>query len=154
MIDWENTTGFGKESMVAIFTHNSNIQSQSLAYSTDCGRTWTKFAGNPVLLQPQNLEDFRDPKVFWYGENGTGLWVMALAAHNSIRFYTFSKSDSLDGERNLWRGVWLACWCMGDPRPVPFAGGRTDRLPLGVDSRLRERWSRGRVGNAIFRWRI
>lgn len=89
VIDWKNTAGFGKEAMVAIFTHNNNdFQSQSLAYSTDCGRTWTKYSGNPVLLPPDGLLDFRDPKVFWYAEGDTGHWVMALAAGNAIRFYT------------------------------------------------------------------
>ncbi len=89
VIDWKNTTGFGEETMVAIFTHDQkDRQVQSLAYSTDCGRTWTKYAGNPVLLPPDGLRDFRDPKVFWYAENGQAHWVMVLAAHNAIRFFT------------------------------------------------------------------
>ena len=42
----------------------------------------------PVLLAPDNLQDFRDPKVFWCTENGTGHWVMLLAARDAFRFYT------------------------------------------------------------------
>ena len=56
VIDWNNTAGFGKEAMVAIFTHSgSKGQVQSLAYSTDSGRTWTKYEGNPVMPNPQFL---------------------------------------------------------------------------------------------------
>jgi fructan beta-fructosidase len=89
VIDWQNTASFGKEAMVAVFTHDQGgVQSQSLAYSTDRGRTWTKYPGNPVLLPPNNLRDFRDPKVFWYGKPDAGHWVMALAADNKILFYT------------------------------------------------------------------
>ncbi len=89
LIDWENTAGFGKEAMVAVFTHDraDHSQCQSLAFSNDRGRTWTKYAGNPVLQSPEGLRDFRDPKVFWYSESGGGHWVMALAALNAIRFY-------------------------------------------------------------------
>jgi len=89
VIDWKNTAGFGEEAMVAVFTHDQkDRQVQSLAYSTDCGRTWTKYAGNPVLLPPDGLRDFRDPKVFWYAENGQAHWVMVLAAYNAVRFFT------------------------------------------------------------------
>ncbi len=89
VIDWENTAGFGREAMVAIFTHeNAGQQSQSLAYSVNRGRTWTKYPANPVLPSPNNLRDFRDPKVFWFGKPDAGHWVMALAADNLILFYT------------------------------------------------------------------
>ena len=89
VIDWKNTAGFGKEAMVAIFTHHQKgLERQSLAYSTDRGRTWTKYTSNPVVLPPNPMRDFRDPKVFWYNEGGKGHWVMALAAFDSIRFYT------------------------------------------------------------------
>ncbi len=80
VIDWNNTAGFGKEAMVAIFTHTRNGSPiQSLAYSTDKGRRWTKYAGNPVLEPPKNIQNFRDPKVFWYGDAETGHWVMAVS---------------------------------------------------------------------------
>ena len=77
VVDSNNTSGFGKDGkipLVAIFTHHDPIgekkgsqvyQNQSLAYSLDDGKTWTKFSGNPVLKNP-GIKDFRDPKVFWY----------------------------------------------------------------------------------------
>ncbi|WP_139220239.1 glycoside hydrolase family 32 protein [Gracilibacillus orientalis] len=41
-------------------------QSQSLAYSTDKGRTWYIYLGNPVIHNTENLPVFRGPKVFWH----------------------------------------------------------------------------------------
>lgn len=89
VIDWHNTAGFGPEAMIAIFTHHteSHLQAQSLAWSLDRGRTWTKYAGNPVLFPSPGQRDFRDPKVFWYGPAVTGHWVMVLAAGDAVHFY-------------------------------------------------------------------
>lgn len=84
VIDKNNTAGFGKNAMVAIFTSAGKIQTQSLAYSTDKGRTFTKYDHNPVLTDP-NIVDFRDPKVFWH--DNTGQWVMSLATSQTITFY-------------------------------------------------------------------
>ena len=58
VIDWRNTAGFGAEAMVAIFTHHADPghrQSQGIAYSLDKGRSWTKYAGNPVLPNSDQL---------------------------------------------------------------------------------------------------
>jgi fructan beta-fructosidase len=88
VVDWHDTSGFfgGKAGLVAIFTHWLNgRQQQSIAYSTDLGRTWTKYAGNPVIPN-EELPDFRDPKVLWHAP--TARWVMVVAAGQSIRFYT------------------------------------------------------------------
>lgn len=87
VVDWHNTTGLFAETpgLVAIFTHwNNGAQAQSIAFSTDAGRTWQKYAGNPVLPNPGHA-DFRDPKVFWHAP--TAQWVMALAAGDHIQFY-------------------------------------------------------------------
>lgn len=47
---------------------------QCIAHSNDRGRTWTKYAGNPVIghIRAEN----RDPKVVWHGP--TARWVMTL----------------------------------------------------------------------------
>src|SRR5690625_634945 len=68
VVDWKNTTGFfpNEPGLVAIFTHHKDgvndkppIQTQSLAYSHDEGRTWIKYEENPVLRHKSKI-DFRD----------------------------------------------------------------------------------------------
>ena len=92
--------------MVAIFTHHDPIgekqktnvyQNQSIAYSLDNGKTWTKYEGNPVLKNP-GIEDFRDPKVMWYEPQQK--WVMTLAVKDHINFYSSPdlKNWSLESE--------------------------------------------------------
>ncbi|MNW42568.1 Levanase precursor [compost metagenome] len=93
VVDHHNTSGFFDEDgsgLVAIYTNNGNNaqpgkpQVQSIAYSKDKGRTWSKYEGNPVLF-PDTTLDFRDPKVFWHGE--TSRWIMSLAVQDRVEFY-------------------------------------------------------------------
>ena len=97
VLDKNNTSGLGRDGiapLVAIFTqHNmpgekagrTDFQNQSIAYSLDEGKTWTKYAGNPVLKTP-NLKDFRDPKVIWH--EPTQKWIMSLAVADHVEFYS------------------------------------------------------------------
>ncbi|MCJ7842276.1 glycoside hydrolase family 32 protein [Lederbergia sp. NSJ-179] len=93
VVDWDNTSGFFPEEpgLVAIFTHHlerenqTPIQTQSLAYSHDQGRTWIKYAGNPVLKHPTKI-DFRDPKVFW--DEASQSWIMVLATGQTVSIYS------------------------------------------------------------------
>jgi fructan beta-fructosidase len=88
VIDKHNTSGLkttDEDVLVAIFTHHGeDNEKQSIAYSNDSGRTWTKYKGNPVISNP-GLKDFRDPKVFWHEESQK--WVMSLACGDRIHFY-------------------------------------------------------------------
>jgi fructan beta-fructosidase len=71
--------------MAAIYTGDSpEKETQNVAFSEDRGRTWTKYAKNPVL--DLNRKDFRDPKVLRYGDH----WVMvvALPPEHKVRFYS------------------------------------------------------------------
>jgi fructan beta-fructosidase len=81
VIDRHNTSGFGENAMVAVYSYNT--QTQGIAYSNDRGRTWTKYEGNPVI--PAMSKDFRDPKVFWHEE--TGKWIFSIAAGREIQFW-------------------------------------------------------------------
>ena len=95
--DLQNTSGFGKDGqvpLVAIFTHHNpkgerakenTYQTQSIAYSLDEGKTWTKYAGNPVVQNP-GIRDFRDPKVIWFEEGKK--WVMTLATKDRVTFFS------------------------------------------------------------------
>ena len=121
VIDWHNTAGFGPEAMVAIFTHHleaGHIQRQSLAYSTDRGRTWTKYEGNPVIPTPENTRDFRDPKVFWHDD----YWVMVLAVGHQIWFYTSPdlKRWAKTGEFGAGYGCHSGVWEMPDLVELPI----------------------------------
>jgi Beta-fructosidases (levanase/invertase) len=95
VVDKYNTSGFGTRDnppMVAMYTsvqQGTDIEKQSLAYSTDKGHTWTRYAGNPVLdLQSVN---FRDPKVFWYAP--THSWRMAIALSDQYKVSFYSSPD-------------------------------------------------------------
>lgn len=97
VVDWHNSSGFCKSSvagddscLVAIYAgHNGKIEDQNLAYSNDRGRTWAKYAGNPVINL--HLANFRDPKVFWYAPEKKWVMVAALAAERKVRL--FGSSD-------------------------------------------------------------
>jgi len=95
VIDKENSAGFGKNAMIAIYTYHNmeeeksgksiRYQSQAIAYSTDKGRTFTKYEGNPVIPNP-GIKDFRDPKVRW--DDRTSQWIMVLATYYNSIFYS------------------------------------------------------------------
>lgn len=87
VVDIHNTAGYGKNAIIALYTSASdkNGQIQCMAYSTDNGRTFTKYENNPVLTPFDGLRDFRDPKVFWY-EKGK-CWYMIVSADKETRFY-------------------------------------------------------------------
>ena len=94
--DKNNTSGLGengKGPLVAIFSyHNAPLektgtdkfQYQGIAYSNDRGRSWTKYADNPVVENP-GIRDFRDPKVIWHQKSQK--WVMAVSALDHLLFY-------------------------------------------------------------------
>ena len=87
VVDIHNTAGYGKNAIIALYTSASdkNGQIQCMAYSTDNGRTFSKYESNPVLTPFDGLRDFRDPKVFWY-EKGK-CWYMIVSADKETRFY-------------------------------------------------------------------
>ena len=63
VVDKNNTAGLGKGAVVALYTSAGENRTQSMAYSTDNGKTFTKYAGNPIITS--TVPDFRDPHVFW-----------------------------------------------------------------------------------------
>ena len=75
VIDKDNTAGFGANAMIALYTSASGAQQQSLAYSTDGGKNFTRYQSNPVIKNDD--DNLRDPKVFWHAQSKQ--WVMALA---------------------------------------------------------------------------
>lgn len=119
--DTANTSGFGSARtppLVAIYTSAftdrssfAGLQAQSLAFSLDEGRTWTKHEGNPVLNR--HSPDFRDPKVFRYSGPTEGYWVMVAVEALDHKVVLYRSTDLKDwsylssfGPANATDGVW------------------------------------------------
>jgi fructan beta-fructosidase len=127
VVDKDNTSGFGTPGnppLVAIYTSATKaccLQAQSLAYSTDSGRTWTKYEGNPVL--DIGSAEFRDPKVFWYAPEEKWVMAVVLSVDRKVSFYS---SENLKdwthlsdfGPANAVGGVWE----VPDLFPLPVDG--------------------------------
>jgi fructan beta-fructosidase len=116
VIDERNTAGFGANAMVAVYSYNT--QTQGVAYSTDRGRTWTKYAGNPVI--PALAQDFRDPKVFWH--NTTGQWVMVIAVGREAQFFTSPNLLDWTFASRFAAGHLIATWEVPDLFPMEIEG--------------------------------
>jgi fructan beta-fructosidase len=120
VVDDQNTSGLVPGGgLIAIFSYQD--QSQGVTYSTDKGRTWTKYAGNPII--PALAKDFRDPKVFWH--EASKQWVMVIAAGRQIQIFispnllNWEMTSQLTGE--IAGGVW----------EVP------DLFPLGIEGQTK-----------------
>ena len=134
VIDHDNTAGFqtGTEpALVAVYTAAGGSSPESegqpftqcLAYSNDRGRTWTKYARNPIL--PHIVGENRDPKVIWYAPER--FWVMALF---------------LDGESfALFTSPNLKRWTRIQTLALPSSSECPDFFPITVEgSPDEERW--------------
>jgi fructan beta-fructosidase len=137
--DEDNTSGLGTADnppIVAIYTYHSeelrrqgrkDFQTQGIAFSTDDGRNWKKYSGNPVLRNP-GTEDFRDPKVFWHAD--TKMWIMILAVGDHLEFYrsknlkSWEKSGEFGKTEGAHGGVWEC----------------PDLFPLRIDNENTEKW--------------
>lgn len=139
VFDKNNTSGLGTKGdppLVAIYTYHSDeirktgrkdYQTQGIAWSVDNGRTWTKYAQNPVLKNP-GIEDFRDPKVFWH--DGTERWIMILAVRDHVEIYgskdlkQWEKLSEFGKNAGAHGGVWEC----------------PDLFPLTVDGQSTQKW--------------
>ena len=92
VVDRANTSGFGTAAnppLVAAYT--STGRGECIVWSTDEGKTWAEFAGNPVVKH-----NGRDPRLFWH--EPTRRWVMAVydeGADGKARAIDFHTSPDL-----------------------------------------------------------
>lgn len=128
VVDSNNTTGLfnGGSGIAALYTNdNKGLQQQSLAYSTDGGKTFNKYSGNPVIKN-QGDKDFRDPKVFWH--DSTKKWIMVLAAGSKVDIYNSSdlKSWNYLSSFGAYDGAHGGVWECPDLFELPV-DGNTDK---------------------------
>jgi beta-fructofuranosidase/levanase len=139
VVDWYNSSGFGQDGqppLVAIYTgcraNGDGTQFVCLASSNDRGRTWTKYAGNPVI--DRHSRDFRDPKVQWYEPGHCWIMTVSLSAEHKVCFY---------GSPNLkdWTllsqfgpaGATAGVWECPDLFQLPVPGASEKRWVLAVN---------------------
>lgn len=102
VVDEPNSAGFqtgAEKTLVAFYTAAGGDNrasreakqpfTQAMAYSTDRGRTWTKYAKNPIL--PNITGGNRDPKVVWHAPSQQ--WVMALFLDGMHKYGLFGSPD-------------------------------------------------------------
>lgn len=113
VVDKDNTAGFGNDAFVAFYTSTHPQQQQSMAYSLDKGRTWTKYKDNPVIKNEKHdkiPDDFRDPKVMWHERSGK--WIMSLAVKDHVEFWSslnlkeWKKESEFGRSYGSHKGVW------------------------------------------------
>ncbi len=126
IVDWNNTSGFGRDGeppLVAMYTAAGGTSPESqgkpftqcIAYSNDKGRTWTKYAGNPVI--PHLAAENRDPKVIWH--EATHRWIATLYEEGN----TYSLHSSAD----------LKKWTKLHDVGMPGCSECPDFFPMSVD---------------------
>ncbi|MDR3245233.1 MAG: GH32 C-terminal domain-containing protein [Prevotellaceae bacterium] len=105
VVDINNTAGFqtgNEKTLLAFYTQSERGgQWQSLAYSNDKGRSWTKYNANPVLKHA-SARDFRDPKVFWY--KPLQRWIMVLAVGQAVEIYSSADAKKWTYESDFGAG--------------------------------------------------
>ncbi|MEI8045404.1 MAG: glycoside hydrolase family 32 protein, partial [Verrucomicrobiota bacterium] len=143
-VDWLNASGFQQgdtPALIAAFTGSrglggkDKIQVQGIAYSTDGGRSFSKYEGNPVIgeahLKTLKSRDSRDPRIFWFSPTRgldpkakDGHWVMVLFEDRGLSFFT-------SGDLKAWE----------ERGRVPGFFECPDLFPLAVDGNPRNvRW--------------
>ena len=120
VVDKNNTAGFGNGAIVAYYTSAGARQTQSMAYSVDGGQTFTKYAGNPVIVS--DVPDFRDPHIFWNEE--AGFWNMVLASGQEMSIYSSKDLKQWKHESNfgLTYGNHGGVWECPDLMKLPVDG--------------------------------
>ena len=133
VVDTDNTAGFGPGAIVAFYTSAKSTpwgdaQMQSIAYSTDGGKTFTKYAGNPILTSTER--DFRDPKVFWYAPGKH--WVMMLAVGQQMQIFSSKnlKEWKHESDFGLKQGAHGGVWECPDLVELPVEGTKEKRWVL------------------------
>jgi fructan beta-fructosidase len=142
VVDWNNSSGFGvngEPPLVAIFTYHdpelgatdaNNHEYQGIAYSTDEGRSWTKYRDNPVLPNTDRHRDFRDPDVFWH--EPTQRWVMVLSVADHVQFYNSPDLKQWDYLSSFGAGIGGhdGVWECPDLFRIPVSGSDEEKWVL------------------------
>lgn len=129
VIDKDNTSGFGKDAVIALFTSADASQTQSLAHSSDNGMTYTRYEGNPVIAYER---ESRDPNMFWDRDNNR--WILLLASALDHEMLIFSSPDlkewTLESKFGRDYGSQAGVWECPDLIKLPVEGSDKEKWVL------------------------
>ena len=133
VVDHNNTAGFGKEAVIAFYTSAKStpwgdVQSESMAYSLDNGKTFVKYAGNPIITSLE--KDFRDPKVFWYAPGKHWVMILAVGQHMELYSSVNLKDWKKESEFGKMQGAHGGVWECPDLIELPVEGSREKKWVL------------------------
>lgn len=133
VVDHNNTAGFGKDAVIAFYTSAKStpwgdVQSESMAYSLDNGKTFVKYAGNPIITSLE--KDFRDPKVFWYAPGKHWVMVLAVGQHMELYSSVNLKDWKKESEFGKMQGAHGGVWECPDLIELPVEGSREKKWVL------------------------
>ena len=140
VLDSANSSGFGTAAqppLVAVYTDVLYRESGAkkagntigIAYSLDVGRTWTRFAQNPVVaeVKPGN----KHPRVFWHKD--TNRWCMLL-------FLGPAQPRSPDGRLAVFSSRNLRDWTAHGEFDFPGGHDAPELCELPLDGQSGSRW--------------
>ena len=135
VVDAANTSGLGlagRAPWVAVYTADycdPRREDVHIAYSLDRGRTFTEYAGNPVIRVDE--AKFGDPKVFWHAPSGRWIMVTILGAPQG-RVVLYGSPNLRD---------WSRLSEFAAPAEAPGVWECPDLFPLALDGDpQREQW--------------
>ena len=135
VVDKNNTAGLGKGAVVALYTSAGENQTQSMAYSTDNGKTFTKYEGNPIITS--TVPDFRDPHMFcnneWFSYTREGFPYTSyfycdeqMDEPSAVELRNNGAETGRGGKRPIW-DLWYG-HCKKVGMPAKYCGEFASRL--------------------------
>ena len=129
VIDHNNTAGYGKDAVIALFTSAGKSQMQSLAYSNDDGMTFEVYPGNPIITLDTEA---RDPNMFWNDKTKEWNLVLAHALEKENLFFTSPdlKHWTLSGHFGKGLGAQEGVWECPDLFELQVPGSKEKKWVL------------------------
>ncbi len=121
VVDSLDSAGFGKDAIIAMYTQADRSQFQSMAYSTDGGKTFTPYAQNPVLTQDY---EFRDPHMFYHEPTHKWIAIVASPLNYEMEIYSSCNLKTWERESSFGKGYGVqdVQWECPDLMELPIRG--------------------------------
>ncbi len=119
VVDSANTAGFGPGAIIAYYTSAGKAQKQCMAYSTNNGKSFTKYEDNPLLVS--DIPDFRDPHIIWYAP--TKCWILIVSEKQHMKIFSSKNLKDWTFESDFGEGYGSHAGVWECPDLLDMGGG-------------------------------